>query len=129
MGVTHHANYIRWMEVARIDLMDRIGFPYKRMEEEGVLSPVKSMREGRGEIPSLYPIHVRRFDHFSDVTVWVSENLPVLRKVSVRSVDYTYMLMLSMPVYAAGRSSSRISSSIFSTILQELSDAVSTMAS
>ena len=44
MGVAHHANYIRWMEEARIDFMDRIGFPYKRMEEEGILSPVKSLQ-------------------------------------------------------------------------------------
>ena len=44
MGVAHHANYIHWMEEARIDFMDRIGFPYKRMEEEGVPSPVKSMQ-------------------------------------------------------------------------------------
>ena len=44
MGVTHHANYIHWMEEARIDFMDRIGFPYKRMEAEGVLSPVKSIQ-------------------------------------------------------------------------------------
>jgi len=44
MGVAHHANYIHWMEEARIDFMDRIGFPYKRMEAEGVLSPVKSMQ-------------------------------------------------------------------------------------
>lgn len=44
MGVTHHANYIRWMEEARIDFMDGIGFPYKQMEAEGVLSPVKSLQ-------------------------------------------------------------------------------------
>ena len=44
MGVAHHANYIHWMEEARIDFMDEIGFPYKRMEAEGVLSPVKSIR-------------------------------------------------------------------------------------
>ena len=44
MGVTHHSNYIRWMEEARIDFMDQMGFPYKRMEEEGVLSPVRSIR-------------------------------------------------------------------------------------
>jgi len=43
MGVTHHANYIRWMEEARIDFMERIGFPYDRMEESGVLSPVRSV--------------------------------------------------------------------------------------
>ena len=43
MGVAHHANYIHWMEEAWIEFMDRIGFPYKRMEAEGILSPVKGM--------------------------------------------------------------------------------------
>ena len=44
MGMTHHSNYIRWMEEARVDLMDRIGFPYSRMEAEGVLCVVKSLQ-------------------------------------------------------------------------------------
>ena len=43
MGITHHSNYIRWMEEARIDFMDQLGFPYSRMEQEGVMSPVKSV--------------------------------------------------------------------------------------
>lgn len=43
MGIAHHANYLHWMEEARILFMDRIGFPYKRMEAEGVLSPVRSV--------------------------------------------------------------------------------------
>ena len=43
MGISHHANYIRWMEEARIDFMDRIGFPYARMEAEGVLSPLRAV--------------------------------------------------------------------------------------
>ena len=44
MGVTHHSNYVRWMEEARIELMDRMGFPYIKMEEEGIIVPVKSLR-------------------------------------------------------------------------------------
>ena len=43
MGVVHHANYVHWMEEARIDLMDQLGFPYAEMERNGVLSPVKSL--------------------------------------------------------------------------------------
>ena len=43
MGMVHHANYIRWMEEARIDFMDRLGFSYRKMEEEGVVSPVRSV--------------------------------------------------------------------------------------
>lgn len=44
MGVTHHASYIHWMEEARIDFMDQIGFPYSEMEKKDVLSPVKSLQ-------------------------------------------------------------------------------------
>ena len=43
MGIAHHANYIRWMEEARIDFMDQIGFPYARMEAEGIVSPVRAL--------------------------------------------------------------------------------------
>ena len=43
MGIVHHANYIRWMEEARIDFMDRLGFPYAGMEKSGVVSPVKKV--------------------------------------------------------------------------------------
>ena len=40
MGVTHHSNYIRWMEEARVDFLDKIGFSYKKLEEMGAISPV-----------------------------------------------------------------------------------------
>ena len=43
MGVTHHSNYIRWMEEARIDLLDRLGWGYERFEEEGIFSPVTAL--------------------------------------------------------------------------------------
>lgn len=40
MGVTHHSNYIRIMEEARIYWMDQLGYGYERMEAEGIVSPV-----------------------------------------------------------------------------------------
>lgn len=40
MGITHHSNYIRWMEEARIDFLSRIGWSYAKLEEEGIISPV-----------------------------------------------------------------------------------------
>lgn len=39
-GVTHHSNYIRIMEEARVYAMEQMGFGYERMEEAGVFSPV-----------------------------------------------------------------------------------------
>lgn len=43
MGITHHANYVRWMEEARIDFMEQLGFQYLQMEAQGVVSPVKKI--------------------------------------------------------------------------------------
>lgn len=40
MGITHHTNYIKWMEEARIAFLDQIGWSYARLEREGILSPV-----------------------------------------------------------------------------------------
>lgn len=40
MGVTHHSNYIRFMEEARVYWMDVLGYGYDRMEADGVVSPV-----------------------------------------------------------------------------------------
>ena len=40
MGITHHSNYIRWMEEARVSFLNQAGYGYKRMEDEGVISPV-----------------------------------------------------------------------------------------
>ncbi|MDD2430191.1 MAG: thioesterase family protein [Firmicutes bacterium] len=43
MGVIHHSNYIRWFEEARLDLMNKMGFSYDKMEKVGIISPVISI--------------------------------------------------------------------------------------
>ena len=40
MGITHHSNYIRWMEEARVDFLKNIGWDYSKLEEMGIMSPV-----------------------------------------------------------------------------------------
>ena len=40
MQVTHHSNYIRFMEEARTAFLEKVGYSYKRMEEENIISPV-----------------------------------------------------------------------------------------
>ena len=32
MGITHHSNYIRWMEEARVDLLSQLGWPLEKLE-------------------------------------------------------------------------------------------------
>lgn len=40
MGVAYHANYLVWMEVARTDLCQSLGFRYRDMEADGILIAV-----------------------------------------------------------------------------------------
>lgn len=43
MGIVHHSNYLRFMEEARCDLLEQLGYPFNKMEEEGIVSPVVSI--------------------------------------------------------------------------------------
>lgn len=43
MGITHHSNYIRWMEEARVDFLARIGWDFAMLEGLGIVSPVMSV--------------------------------------------------------------------------------------
>lgn len=43
MGITHHSNYIRWMEEARVHFLAEIGWPYDKLEETGIISPVTAV--------------------------------------------------------------------------------------
>ena len=43
MKVTHHSNYIRFMEEARVDFMEQTGLSYQQMEADGIVSPVISV--------------------------------------------------------------------------------------
>lgn len=40
MGITHHSNYVRWMEEARIHFLREIGWDFVKLEEMGIISPV-----------------------------------------------------------------------------------------
>lgn len=65
MGITHHGNYIKWMEEARIWFLDRIGYGYARLERDGIISPVIG-------VECRY-LHSTTFDDMVSVSVRVEE--------------------------------------------------------
>ncbi len=40
MGVVYHANYLKYFEMGRTELMRQIGFTYDEMEKQGLYFPV-----------------------------------------------------------------------------------------
>ena len=43
MGITHHSNYVRWMEEARVAYLADVGWDFAKLESLGVVSPVVSV--------------------------------------------------------------------------------------
>ncbi len=91
MGVTHHSNYIRWMEEARVFFLDSIGWSYKKLEDNGIISPVT-------EVECKY-VASTTFD--DEITVEVS--IVELRSVKI-SIEYV-MKNQEDKVVCKGRSS------------------------
>ena len=54
MGITHHSNYIRWMEEARIHFLSQNGWDYAKLEEAGIVSPVLKL-DCEYKIPTTFP--------------------------------------------------------------------------
>ena len=52
MGVTHHSNYIRFMEEARVEFFKSIGLNYLELEKTGIVSPVVGLNNIRFKRPS-----------------------------------------------------------------------------
>lgn len=42
MGVIHQTNYIKWLEDARMDIMEQMGLGYKQMEQMQIICPLLS---------------------------------------------------------------------------------------
>ena len=36
MGIIHHANYVLWFEEARVDLLEKLNFPYEKVMEHNI---------------------------------------------------------------------------------------------
>ena len=89
MGITHHSNYVRFMEEARVDWMDQVGFGYDRMEAEGVVSPIIS-------IECEYK-HTTTFKDVIEITL-----MPV--EVSALKISFEYTMKVGDTVVCTAKS-------------------------
>jgi acyl-CoA thioester hydrolase len=43
MAVAHHTRHVAWFEVGRTELLRAAGFPYARLEQDGILFPLTGL--------------------------------------------------------------------------------------
>ena len=90
MGITHHANYIKWMEEARIHFLDQVGYGYAKLEQDGIISPVIG-------VECKY-VHPTSFDD----TVCVNVRVEEFRGVRL-VIGYTMTNLVTGQVVCTGR--------------------------
>lgn len=74
MGIVHHSVYPIWYELARTDLSKQAGFPYSKMEEVGVMTPLVELNS-KYYSPAYY-----------------DDNLIVTARVSVQPCKNSFLL-------------------------------------
>ncbi len=85
MGIIHHSNYIRWMEEARIEFMEQLGFGFVKVEELGIVSPVAGIT-----INYKHPVH---FGDIVDINVKISRYSGVVQEISYEITNRTTGLL------------------------------------
>lgn len=65
MGVMHHGSYVKYLEVARTELMRSCGMPYNEMEKAGIMSPILDL--------NIKYIKPALYDEVLTVKTWISK--------------------------------------------------------
>lgn len=89
MGITHHSNYVRFMEEARVDYLDQLGYGFDRIEAEGVVSPVISIS-----------CNYKRPTTFKDV-IEVEVNISNIQDLKF---EFTYTMRVDDKIVCVGQS-------------------------
>lgn len=88
MGVVYYANYLVWMEVARVAYCREAGFEYRDMERVGGAFLVVTEAKCRYRSPA-------RFNDVVDLTCWVAESRS-------RTVRFAYEMLRGDEILATG---------------------------
>ena len=89
MGITHHSNYVRFMEEARVDYLDKMGYGFDKIEAEDVFSPVVSV-ECSYKSPTT-------FKDVIDIEVGIG-------KVSEMKFEFNYTMRMGGKLVCVGKS-------------------------
>jgi acyl-CoA thioester hydrolase len=89
MGVVYYANYLRWFERGRSELLRQLGLPYQSIEEQGFHFPVT-------EVSCRY-LNSARYD---DV-ISIQTQLTAIRKASL-NFSYTILKEIDNSLLAVG---------------------------
>lgn len=103
MGITHHSNYIRWMEEARVDFLEKIGYPYDKLEEDGIMSPVIGIESKYKESTKfndevLIEVNVKEFKGVKLIIEYIMTNYKTGNLVLKGTSEHCFLNSKAMPI-------------------------------
>ena len=78
MGIVHHSNFLRYLEIARLEWLNKLGLDYSEIEKNGIILPVV-------EVNLLY-IQPAKFGDKLKVQVFVKKKPTV-------TIDFEYKII------------------------------------
>lgn len=89
MQITHHSNYLRFMEESRTDYLEKIGWSYAKMESEGLISPVVSVN-----------INYKKSTTYNDII----EIAVKIKDISMAKIEFEYVMTVNGAVVCTATS-------------------------
>ena len=95
MSFVYHGNYVKYFEMGRIAWLRKLGFSYKKMEEDGVLLPVIDLKINFKK-PALFDDKLKLVTRLVRVPSYMIEfEFEIIKEGSVISSGYTKLVFLN----------------------------------
>ena len=95
MSFVYHGNYVKYFEMGRIAWLKKLGFSYKKMEEDGVLMPVIDIKINFKK-PALFDDKLKLITKLVRTPSYMIEfEFEVVKKEKIISSGYTKLVFLN----------------------------------
>ena len=95
MSFVYHGNYVKYFEMGRIAWLKKLGFSYKKMEEDGVLMPVIDIKINFKK-PALFDDKLKLVTKLVRTPSYMIEfEFDIIKKENIISSGYTKLVFLN----------------------------------
>ena len=95
MSFVYHGNYVKYFEMGRIAWLRKLGFSYKKMEEDGILMPVIDIKINFKK-PALFDDKLKLITKLvRNPSYMIEFEFEVIKKENIISSGYTKLVFLN----------------------------------
>ena len=95
MSFVYHGNYVKYFEMGRIAWLRKLGFSYKKMEEDGILMPVIDIKINFKK-PALFDDKLKLITKLVRTPSYMIEfEFEIIKKENIISSGYTKLVFLN----------------------------------